>query len=410
MLRGIERLAWAWQPSRGTPRLFVTLAVGVTLVTVTASLTATLISARNAATVADAQDRGLRVASSVTEFRDLLGAADSEVAGPLVSGEEGSSLSAARYQADLLAAGLALTDAGLAATGQDADDIAALAEGLARYADLVETSDNYPAGSIFSRNARELARGELVPTADRVRRSSEQQLSDAAGSVGGPVAASSAGGLVVALVVSIGAALIVAGRTRRFAHPALLGAAALVVVNIVVSGTALVAQSRELGRAASDEVEDYLAANAIAFSLLDLRADELDVVADLGGSGAQDRLDEDAAALVVGIEEGPEVVRALHLPAQAYVAAVQEALDGGTGGAGNDEGEGRATLGGAPALAYREVRGLAGDTVTATEVALSDRLDAGADSGVAPLVPATLGLAAAGLAAAGVLVRGRRYR
>lgn len=416
VLAAVEKVAW--RMPGGSRRFFLAIALIVAVTVAAGGLAAAVVSARNAAELAEARDRGLRIATSVTEFRGHLSAADAVVAATLVSGEPETPVDLAHYQAELLQAGLALTDAGLLATGRDAEDIAALAAGLVRYADLIDTSRYYPVGSTFSGLARSIAHDDLIPTADRVLRAAELRMVRAADRVGGPVGTLVIAVVAAALGVLVGAAALVAGRTRRLAHPMLAAATVVLAANLVILTVSLWPQGRELRAAAQPaeqgeygEIDAFLTANAAAFALYDLRVTELDAVA--SGADGQDlyaQFQNSAAGLIDRLSDqadpadGGAVLEAV----RAYVAGVAEveALDAG----GDNVAAGAAALDGGSAIGYREARSAVVDTVNRSAADLTDRLEVAADANVEPLLPLGLGILAAGLAAAGVLARGRSYR
>lgn len=405
-LRVIESMAWRVPLS--SRRFFLAVAFTAAGAVVAGSLIAALVSARNAEAVADARDRRLRIASSVTEFRDHLSAADGEVAAELVSGEAMSPLGRSRYETELLGAGPSLTAAGLVAEGASAEDIRGLAEGLARYADLVETSRAYPVGSTFVDLARNGAREELVPTADRVRTTAERQMTDAAERGGGPASAVAGLCLLIALAVLVMSAVLVAGRTRRLLDPLLMAAVAILAANGGVVGTGLWSQSRQLRAAASVEIDAYVASNANAFALLDLRVEEVDAVALGNGDPFYAQFRRDAEVLLDRIAEDPTNAGVLLPAVRAYSEAVAEVetLDA----RGDNGGAAVATLQEDSDLSYGEARRVALDTVNRSATELEGRLDAAAGADVEPLVPIGLGIASAASAMAGVLTRGKRYR
>lgn len=369
---------------------------------------AATVASRNAVAAAEARDRHLPVAASITAFRDHLGAADEEVAGSLVSGDPPSPLGLSRYEAEILEAGPSLTAAGLVGGGDDAGDIAALAESLARYADLVETSRAYPVGSSFAHVARDLARDDLVPRAAAVRAEAEDEMAATADRGAGPAGAVALTGLTVALAVGAAVALLVAGRTRRLIHPLLVVGIAVLAANLAMTGSGLWTQGREFGAAEAGEIEALTAANSYAFALLDLRVDEMDAVASDDAGPAFARFRRQAHDLLDRLETEEGAAGVLLAGVRAYVAAVAEVEGSALGG--DRDAAAAATLEGTSLLSYREVRGIALDVVTRSATDLERRLDAAAGAGVQPLVPLGLGAAAGTLASGGVLARAWRYR
>jgi hypothetical protein len=208
----------------------------------------------------------------------------------------------------------------------------------------------------------------------------------------------------------------VAGRTRRIAHPALLAAAAAVVGALVLVTGGILGQSRELRAAATGDIEAYVAANEAANDLSDLRVTEISAVAARGSGsalytdfreGAEDLRDQIGAA-----PGNEEAVLALGDAVDDYVASVDG--DGGVRStdleAGDNRGAADITLSGASFDAFQTADDIATDNVADEDESLAARLDAARDADVEPALPIVLGVLAAVLAAAGTLARGRRYR
>lgn len=407
----IEQAAWAIPlPTR---RLLSLLAVVVAGVLAGSGLIAAWVADRNAATIEEATTTGLGIARATTEFRTNLAAADAEAAATLISGGLEDPERRARYDADLLAAGRALTDAGLVATDDDAADISALADGLVRYAGLVETSransrQGFPVGSAYLNQARSIARDELVPLAERLRRVGEQRVAEAANRVGGPVRAVAIGGLGLATLVLVGASAIVAGRSRRIAHPALIGSLAVVLVALGLVTGGVVTQSSELRTAATTDFDAYVQANQAAFTVSNLRVTEIAAVAARGsGAPLHAQFATDAAALIEALRAAGDEP-ALRSAVNEYVAGVDEVTAADLGGDNREAA--RLTLEGASAAGFAEADAAATDAVDRTAFDLADRFSAAAAADVIPLVPLVLGLVAAALAAVGIFARARRYR
>jgi hypothetical protein len=420
LLDRVERQAWRVPLS--TRRLFVTLALVAASALVVSGLAAGWVAARNANTIADAREQGLDLATAVTDFRTRLAEADAGAAATLISGGLEDTDSRAAYDEDLLEASRALTDAGLVATDADHADISDMGDGLLAYAGLVETSransrQGYPVGAAYLDQARATANDTLVPLAEHRRRVGEQRIARAANSVGGPVSALAIVVLVAGLVVLVGCAVLVAGRTRRIAHPALLAATVVVIGALVVVTGGITAQSRELREAATGDIDAYVAANEASSALSDLRVTEISAVAARGSGAAlyeQFGADADALATLLGDAPGdPAGLGELRDAVAQYRAGVDEVA------AADARGDNRGAADLAQSISS-DGPGSADAFVAATEVAaanvvsaagdLRERFDAAADADVMPLVPVVLGLAAAALAAAGTLARGRRYR
>lgn len=257
--------------------------------------------------------------------------------------------------------------------------------------------------------------------------------------MGGPFSALAVLLLVAAVVVLAGSAALVAGRSRRvIAHPALVGALVAIVAALGVMVYGITQQATELRRAASDDIEAFVAANATSSGLSDLRVKEISAVAARGsGAALYTEFREGATELLDGLQadgSDPEarLVSDLHGRIQAYVTVVEDDVQAADD-AGDNQGAAETALSLDP-----EGSGLAFD-VAATgqkvetpegvleppsppepesaaglverETAdLEDRFDAAAGAGIHPVLPVALGVFAAVLAVAGTLARGRRYR
>jgi hypothetical protein len=411
----LERLEeTAWRIPLSTRRLFLALALVVVVTILASSLAAAWVAARNHATISDARESGLEVAGAATDFRTNLAAADAQAASTLLSGGLEAPETRSAYVSNLRAASQALTAAALVATAADDDDIQELAVGLAQYSGLVETAransrQGFPVGAAYLNQARTLARDDLVPTADHLRRVGEQRVARAANSVGGPIGALAIVVLVLALAVLVVSAAVVAGRSRRLTHPALLAAGVAAILALVVVTAGIVSQSRELRAAATTDIDAYVAANDAAFTVSNMRVTEISAVASHGsGASLYDDLRTSASDLDGRLRDD-------HVPADlrnavaAYASAVEQVratdLD-----QGNSQGAAQNTLNGASFEAFGAADTAATDAVDKAFADLSDRFDAASDAGIHPLVPIALGFVGAGLAGAGVLARARRYR
>lgn len=437
LLDRVERAAW--RVPLPTRRLFQTLALVAAAALAVSGLAAGWVAARNAATIDDAREQGLDLATAVTEYRTRLASADATAAATLIAGGLESTESRAQYDADLLEASAALTSAGLVARPEDRDDIEAMANGLVQYAGLVETSRansrlGYPVGSAYLNQARDLVNDDLVPRADRLRRVGEQRMARAANSVGGPLSGLAVVLLLGAVAILVACALVVSGRTRRMvAHPAMAVALIAIVAALVVVTNGIVSQGRELREAATTDIDAYVDANAAASALSNLRVTEISAVAARGsGAALYEQFDTDAADLLTQLSEAGnrQGVNDLYRAVESYIETVGqvEVLDTEQG---DNQGAAQLALStdeGGSARAYAlastgfvpsedggsddrsPVVGTAAGNVAVETADLEDRFDAAADADIHPIVPVALGVVAAVLAAAGVLARGRRYR
>lgn len=430
VLERVERTAW--RVPLPTRRLFVILAWIAAVALALSGIAAGWVAARNARTIDDARTQGLELATSVTAFRTRLAAADARAAATLIAGGLEPADERAAYDADVLAASNALTEAALVAREADRADISELGAGLVTYAGLVETSRansrlGYPVGSAYLTQARDLANDDLIPRADRLRREGERRIARAANSVGGPISMLAVVLLVLALLVLLGCAVLIAGRTRRVAHPALVAAAVAVIAALAVVVSGITSQSSELRQAAEDDVDAFIAANEVARDLSNLRVTEISAVAARGSgeelytlftSGSEDTgfvgADELQARLAETAEDAGDPA-GLRDAVDAYVAAAERVRTA-------DQEEGNNQLAAQLALSAPEVEGQgSGDAYQeANDIALTsaereaddlaERFDAAGDADIHPLVPIALGGVAAVLAAAGTLARGRKYR
>jgi hypothetical protein len=420
LLERVERAAW--RVPLPTRRLFVTLALVAAAALALSGIAAGWVAARNASTIDDAREQGLELATSVTEFRTRLAAADARAAATLIAGGLEDPESRAEYDADILAASNALTGAGLVAREADREDISELSSGLVEYAGLVETSRansrlGFPVGSAYLTQARDLANDELVPRADRLRRVGEQRIARAANSVGGPVGALAIVLLVLALAVLVGCALLIAGRTRRVAHPALVAAAVVVVAALAVVVRGITAQSGELREAATSDIDAYVAANEASSALSNLRVTEISAVAARGSGGDfYEQFAEDSGALRTELALPSRDVAGDDLlvdSVEGYIAAVGQVRETDEGG--NNQQAARLALSTAEDAegsgdAFQAANALALESADGEADDLAERIDAAGAADIHPLVPIGLGGVAAVLAAAGTLARGRKYR
>jgi hypothetical protein len=452
LLDRVERAAW--QVPLPTRRLYLTLAVVAAAALAVSGLIAGWVVNRNADTIDDAREQGLELATAVTEYRTHLASADATAAATLIAGGLESTESRARYDEDLLQASAALTRAGLVARPEDGDSIEDLSEGLVEYAGLVESSRaysrlGYPVGAAYLNVARDMVNDELVPTADQLRREGERRMADAANTVGGPLSLSLVAVvlLVAALIVLVGCAALVAGRSRRvIAHPALVGAfvAAVAALALVLNG--ILSQGSELRQAASGDIDTYLAANEAASALATLRVTEISAIAARGtgaelyaefttdaadGDAGADEEQPQAQALLDALDESGDDpgVADLRRAVANYVITVHQLEELDLAG-GDNQAAARLALSTDPDAGELAPSGFAyavaatgsldpdaeptlgsaqGNVAEATDV-VEARFDAAADAGASPAVPVALGLIAAALAAGGTLARGRRYR
>ncbi|HEY8523966.1 MAG TPA: hypothetical protein VIL48_03315 [Acidimicrobiales bacterium] len=409
-LAGIERRAW--RIGLPTRRLFLILALVTAVAVAAGGLASAWVVGRNAGTIDAARDQGLGVARAATEFRTNLVAADAQAATTLLAGGLETPAARRAYDESIVDAGQWLTRAALMAPDDDAEDIEALADGLVTYAGLVETAranarQGYPVSAAYLGQARALARDDLVPRAERLRRSGEQRLARAANSIAGPSGLAAVGTLAVGLVALSGSAAVVAGRTRRLTHPWLLvGAfAGVAAFGLVTAG--VWSQGRELRRAATDDIDAYVAANDAAFTLSSLRVTEISAVAARGSGQALYRdFDTSAEALAADLRGGDQ--GALADAVERYSAGVDQVEEAEAGGDTGRAAE--IVLTGESAQAFAEADADARAAVSRARRTLGERLDAASGAEVPALVPVALGLVAAGAATAGVLARARRYR
>lgn len=401
----------AWRIPLSTRRLFLALAAGVVAAILASSLAAAWVAARNGETISDTRESGLDVASAATEFRTNLAAADALAASTLLSGGQEQPETREAYVGSLADASAALADAALVARDEDRADIETLAVGLTDYAGLVETGransrQGFPVGAAYSNQARALARDDLVPTADHLRRVGEQRVARAANSVSGPVGAIAVVVLVLALVVLVVSAAVIAGRSRRLTHPALLGATVMALLALVVVTAGILSQSRELRAAATTDIEAYVEANDAAVTVSNLRVTEISAVAAHGsGDPLYSEFSSSAEDLTTRLEGRPTLA-----PVQAYVDVVEGQVRATDLESGDNQAAAGNTLDGASLDAFQAADTAASEAVDQAFTDLSDRFDGAADAGTHPAIPIVLGVVAAALAASGTLARARRYR
>ena len=104
--------------------------------------------------------------------------------------------------------------------------------------------------------------------------------------------------------VLIGCSLLIAGRTRRVAHPALLAATVAAIAALALVANGIVTQSRELREAASSDIQAYSDANRTSSELSGLRVTEISAVAARGsGAPLYTTFEEQAAELLAELDE-----------------------------------------------------------------------------------------------------------
>ena len=408
VLDAIERRSWRIRlPTR---RLIVVLASATAGAVIVASLTAAWVAARNNATIQDARVQGLGVASAATEFRSSLAAADAEASGSLIAGGIQVPEPEVTYADHLDDAARALTDAALAGTSKDREDLRELSSGLVEYTALVEAAranslQGFPVGATYMARAHRLAADDLVPTANHLRREGEQRVASAAASVSGPLGVLAVVLLVAAALAVVAASAVIAGRTRRMLHPALVAAAVFAVVSTAVMAFGIARQFSQLRAAATDEVDTYFEANDISYALAQLRVTELSAVAARGsGAPLYQQFHDGSAALDDLVGDRSDLAGAV----DDYIAAAGgvEELDM----QGRNREAATLALTGDSFTGYQDAAQAVDADVDDAGFALADRIDGAESASINPLVPLALGALAAGLAAAGILYRGRRYR
>ena len=417
----VERTAW--RVPLPTRRFFVTLALVAAAATAVSGVAGGWVASRNADTIDDAREQGLELATAVSDFRTNLASADARAASTLIAGGLEDPESRAGYDTDLLAASHALTDAALVATDDDRADITEMADGLLTYAGLVETAransrQGFPVGASYLGEARDGVNNELVPLAERQRRVGERRMAQAVNSVGGPVSGFVLVVLLGGLVVVLGCAVLIAGRTRRVvAHPALLAATLVMAGTLALVALSIASQAQELRQAATGDLDAYVAANDASSRLSQLRVTEISAVAARGsGQDLYDRFAADATALTTQLTEAPGNpggIADLSAALDVYTSAAEEVRLRDE--QGDNSGAADLALSALPdaagsADAFQEANRIATENVEREAAELQRRFEAAADADIQPLLPITLAGLAAGLAAAGILARGRRYR
>lgn len=417
----LERVAWQIPlPSRN---FFFALALTVSLTLAGSGVVAAYVAMQNDATISDTRESGLDLASASAEFGKRLTAYDASSITMLLPGgldstttrsgydpgllETGRDL--AGYDPDLALAARSLVDAGVVATDDDHRDLQTLNDGLVRYTRLVETArtnarEGHPVDAAYLNQARTIAREDLLPVANGLRRTGEQRVAQAANDVGGPLSAAAVFLIALAMIVLLATTLVTAGRTRRLVHPALIAAALAAAAALAVVTNGVWSQSRELREAATTDIDAYVAANETAADLAGLRVTEITAVAAQGASeGVYDTFRTDAEGLTERIEDDN-----LRDALGTYIDEVQEVRELDEAGEREDAAE--SSLDGDSATQFGRTYATSADSVTRSAGDLEDRFDSVAGAGVEPLVPVGLGFLAAALAASGVLARGRQYR
>lgn len=404
----LEALAWRiQQPSR---RLFTITAAVVAAACVLAGLAGAQVAADRGSTLRTARRQGLTIATDATSFRTSLVEADTAASETLLAGGLESPTVRGGYETALLAASSALTHAAAVASDDDQATIGRLSSGLVAYAGLVESAransrQGFPVGSAYLAQAHALARDELSPLAEQLRRTGEQRLARAANHAGGPAGAIVLALLLIAVLAAVAGAALVAGRTRRLSHPAYAVGFVTLLALLVTMGLGVSRQAGQLRTAAGRDIGRVVALSDNRSTLAGIRITELEAVA-ARGNGAARYADIDAklvtAVDTISTAGGADVAAA----AVRWGDAVRAVEAADRAGRNRDA----ATLAlGESRTAYDDLRARLAASSTTAQQQLATRI-ADADLGFGPLRPLLFGLIAAVLCAVGVLARARRYR
>jgi len=408
VLRRLEALAWRIQlPTR---RLLTITMSAVAVTCAVAGLAGAGLAADRNSALRTARRQGLAVAIDAVAFRTSLVEADTAASETLLAGGLESPTVRRGYEDALLRASSAATHAATMGAPEDQVSIARLSTGLVVYASLVESAransrQGFPVGSAYLSQAHALARDELGPLAEQVRRTGEQRLARAANRAGGPGGAAV---LVLVLVAVLGAGAggaLVAGRTRRVIHPAFAAGFVALLTLFVAMGLAVSHQARQLRTAASRDISRVVALSDAQSTVAAMRTTELAAVAARGNSASQyAEIDAtlDGAVASISAAGGADVAAA----ATRWRTALRsvEATDR----AGRNRDAANLALDDSR-NAYDGVRVRLAASAGAAQQELASGID-GAAPGFGPQWPLVLGLAAAALCAVGVLARARRYR
>ena len=412
LLDFVERRAWGIPlPTR---RLFLVLAWLTAGVLLAASLLGAWTVARNAATIDGARDHGFLIARSAADYRTNLAAADAIAARTLIAGGLESSQSRRDYTDALLGASSALTDAALVATDADRAEIETLADGLVRYSGLIETARanarlGFPVGAAYLQQARTLANDQLIPTAEQLRREGEQRVARAANDIGGISGIVSVALLALATCFVIVVSVVVAGRTRRMLHPALIVSTVAIALGTFVVIGSIARQVNALRAAATTDFADFVDVNDTAYLLSSLRTTEIAAVGARGsGAAIFEQFETGAKDLRGRIDADDRATSETQTAVRKYLDTVSSVKD--QDAAGDNQGAIAMTLDGDSAKAFEAANSAVADELDGTAGGLRQRIDRARDATVSPLIPLALGVLAALLAAAGILARGRRYR
>jgi hypothetical protein len=174
-------------------------------------------------------------------YQKLSDANDTAATAFLAGGQE-SATTQAGYQADIDAANLAIEQAAAregTGSGAAATDLAALTTGVAQYTQEIGTADAYnragvPLGAAYLREANDLMRSKLLPTAQNMYNTENARL--------GATSAQATGLPLVAITLALGLGVVItllaasrwlSRRTNRLLNPGVLAAGAALAVSLL---------------------------------------------------------------------------------------------------------------------------------------------------------------------------------
>lgn len=276
----VEAVRKAKHSSTTSPGRLMLIATGLVTLSLLVGLIAAVMVQQKSDVVNDLTDRKEPLAAAAQQVYRALSDADATAASAFLStGEEPPALRE-RFENDIAQAGvyLARTASDTAAGPEFAKHVDVIGQQLPVYTELIGTArannrQGFPAGAAYLRQASELMRAKILPAAETLYKAETGQLAEEQSEARGfPwLTALLVLGLLGALIA---AQLYLKRRTNRMFNVGLVVATVAVVIGLLWSTAALVAQSLLIADSESDGTEqvDLLVQARIAG--LKARADE----------------------------------------------------------------------------------------------------------------------------------------
>lgn len=274
---GFRKLLRSWTTSPGRLAL---IATGLVVLSLFAGLMAAVMVQQKSDTITELTDRREPLAAAAQQVYRALSDADATAASAFLStGEEPPALRA-RYENDIAQAGVFLARAAsdTAAGPEVSGQIDAIGKQLPVYTELIGTArannrQGFPAGASYLREASELMQAKILPAAEALYLADTEALAERQSDARGIPWLTAL--LVLALLAALVAAqLYLKRKTNRLFNIGLVVATGAVVIGMLWSSAALVAQSLLVGDSETDGTEQVDRLVQARIAGLKARADE----------------------------------------------------------------------------------------------------------------------------------------